>query len=51
MIIVADNGVGIEPEQLASIFGLFNQEARNRSRADGGLGVGLSLVKRLRRAP
>ena len=47
VISVADNGMGISEEHLASIFGLFHQEDRNRDRADGGLGVGLSLVRRL----
>ncbi|WP_426177177.1 PAS domain S-box protein [Massilia sp. TWR1-2-2] len=44
---IADNGVGIPAESLSSIFLMFNQVRRNMNRAQGGLGVGLSLVKRL----
>ena len=47
VVTIADNGAGIAPEHLTSIFRLFHQECRNRDRADGGLGVGLSLVRRL----
>jgi signal transduction histidine kinase len=45
---VIDTGYGIPPEQLNRIFDLFTQvpEHRNRSAA-GGLGIGLSLVRRL----
>jgi len=46
-ISVADDGVGISQEHLANIFGLFHQDDRNKDRAGGGLGVGLSLVQRL----
>jgi PAS domain S-box-containing protein len=44
---IGDNGVGIPAESLSSIFLMFNQVRRNMNRAQGGLGVGLSLVKRL----
>ncbi len=44
---VADNGVGIPAESLSSIFLMFNQVRHNLHRAQGGLGVGLSLVRRL----
>jgi CheY-like chemotaxis protein len=47
VIAVMDSGVGIAPEHLASIFGMFTQLTRNKSRAEGGLGVGLSLVRHL----
>ncbi len=42
---VADNGCGIRPEMLASIFELFVQSERPIARTQGGLGLGLALVK------
>ena len=44
---VRDNGIGIPVDALSSIFLMFNQVGHNMHRAQGGLGVGLSLVKRL----
>jgi len=44
---VRDSGVGIEPEMLPRIFDLFTQIEDRRSRAQGGLGIGLSLVRTL----
>ncbi|RYZ10292.1 MAG: response regulator [Myxococcales bacterium] len=44
---VSDNGVGIAPELLGSVFDLFVQGARTLDRSEGGLGLGLSLVKSL----
>ena len=44
---VADNGSGIEPEFLPRIFELFTQGERSPDRSQGGLGLGLALVKRL----
>ena len=44
---VADTGEGIEPELLPQIFDLFAQGRRTPDRAQGGLGIGLSLVKTL----
>lgn len=44
---VKDNGVGIPPEMLPKIFELFTQVDRSLERAESGLGIGLSLVKRL----
>jgi signal transduction histidine kinase/ActR/RegA family two-component response regulator len=44
---VRDTGIGIPPEMLSRIFGLFAQVERPQERAEGGLGVGLSLVKSL----
>jgi two-component system, sensor histidine kinase len=46
-ISVLDNGVGITPELLPNIFDLFVQSARSLDRAQGGLGIGLSVVRRL----
>ena len=42
-----DTGVGIAPEMLPRIFDLFMQEGRSVSRSQGGLGIGLALVKSL----
>ena len=42
-----DTGIGIPPEMLSRIFGLFAQAERPEERAGGGLGIGLSLVKSL----
>ncbi len=44
---VRDNGVGITAELLPRVFDLFTQEQRSLDRAQGGLGIGLSLVRRL----
>ncbi|MGZ5012084.1 MAG: PAS domain-containing hybrid sensor histidine kinase/response regulator, partial [Methylobacter sp.] len=44
---VRDNGTGIPAELLPTIFDLFQQGARTLDRAQGGLGIGLTLVKRL----
>jgi PAS domain S-box-containing protein len=47
VIAVSDTGVGIPAESLDSVFDMFNQVGRNLDRAQGGLGIGLSLVRRL----
>ncbi|MGB6603462.1 MAG: ATP-binding protein [Steroidobacteraceae bacterium] len=44
---VADNGVGIAPDLLPHVFDLFVQSDRTLDRAEGGLGIGLSVVKKL----
>jgi signal transduction histidine kinase len=44
---VRDDGVGIEPAQLAAVFELFTQVDATLDRSHGGLGIGLALVKRL----
>jgi PAS domain S-box-containing protein len=44
---VRDNGRGIDPPVLGSVFDLFYQADNSLDRAEGGLGIGLSLVKRL----
>jgi len=47
IIEVSDTGVGISSELLPRIFDLFVQGDRTLDRAQGGLGIGLSVVKRL----
>ena len=44
---VVDDGVGIEPAMLPRIFDLFAQADRSLERTQGGLGIGLTLVRRL----
>jgi PAS domain S-box-containing protein len=44
---VRDAGVGIAPEALPKIFDMFGQADGDGSRKSGGLGIGLSLVKRI----
>ncbi len=44
---VADTGMGIPAEMLPRIFDLFTQVSRSIDRAEGGLGIGLTLVRRL----
>lgn len=44
---VSDTGIGIAPELLPKIFDLFMQGRRTLARSEGGLGIGLTLVKRL----
>ncbi|MGN6512028.1 MAG: CHASE domain-containing protein [Lysobacteraceae bacterium] len=44
---VRDNGVGIEPALRSHVFDLFAQAARPLDRAQGGLGIGLALVRKL----
>lgn len=44
---VRDNGAGISPELLPRIFDLFVQAERSLDRSQGGLGIGLFVVKRL----
>ena len=45
MIEVADNGAGIAEEVLPHIFTLFAQGPRSLARSEGGLGVGLNIVR------
>ncbi len=47
VIRVRDDGMGIAPQMLESAFDLFVQSRRTLDRAEGGLGVGLTLVRGL----
>jgi signal transduction histidine kinase/ActR/RegA family two-component response regulator len=44
---IRDNGIGIEPDMLPHVFDLFVQLDRAATRSQGGLGIGLTLVKNL----
>ncbi len=44
---VEDNGVGIPPEAIPRMFELFAQGDRSPARSEGGLGIGLTLVRSL----
>jgi signal transduction histidine kinase/ActR/RegA family two-component response regulator len=46
-ISVKDTGIGIAPEKISSIFEMFEQIDNRMERTRGGLGIGLTLVKRL----
>ncbi|MFZ4289731.1 PAS domain-containing hybrid sensor histidine kinase/response regulator [Variovorax sp. HJSM1_2] len=46
-ILVKDNGPGIPPRDLQSVFDLFVQGTQDSARSFGGLGLGLSLVQQL----
>ncbi|MDH3601251.1 MAG: PAS domain S-box protein [Candidatus Tectomicrobia bacterium] len=44
---IKDNGIGINPDFLPELFELFTQADRSLDRSSGGLGIGLTLVRRL----
>ncbi|MBB5606796.1 MULTISPECIES: PAS domain S-box protein [unclassified Janthinobacterium] len=47
VIEIGDTGIGIPADALDTIFEMFTQVGQNMGRAQGGLGIGLSLVRRL----
>ncbi len=47
VVTVIDNGVGIPPDMIERVFDPFMQVASTREQAHGGLGIGLTLVKRI----
>src|SRR5262249_38816776 len=47
LVRVRDTGMGIPAEMLPRVFELFTQVERTIERAEGGLGIGLTLVRRL----
>jgi signal transduction histidine kinase len=47
IIRVRDNGIGIPEDMLGRVFDLFTQVEGSEPRSDGGMGIGLTLVRRL----
>ena len=47
VVSVRDNGMGIPADMLPRVFDMFTQVDRSLERSQGGLGIGLSLVRRL----
>ena len=47
VLVVRDTGIGIDPEMLPRIFDLFAQERQTLERSQGGLGLGLAIVRSL----
>ena len=47
VVTVQDSGIGLSPDMLPRVFDMFAQVDRSMERAQGGLGIGLALVKRL----
>jgi CheY-like chemotaxis protein len=47
VVTVRDNGIGISADSLSYIFDMFRQVDQSLERAQGGLGIGLTLVRRL----
>ncbi len=47
VLLVQDNGIGMSPDLLPRVFDLFVQSERSLDRAQGGLGIGLSVVRQL----
>lgn len=45
ILFVRDTGIGIPPETLKSMFELFSQDPRSLHHSEGGLGVGLAIVR------
>ena len=50
VVTVTDNGIGIPTASLPKLFEMFSQVDRSLERAEGGLGIGLALVKGLTEA-
>ena len=47
VVSVRDTGIGIPPEKLANVFDMFSQVDSALDRSQGGLGIGLTIVKQL----
>jgi PAS domain S-box-containing protein len=50
VVTVQDNGIGLAAESMPGLFDIFSQVDRSLERAQGGLGIGLALVKGLTEA-
>ena len=47
VVSIRDNGIGIACEELAHVFDMFRQVDQSLEKSHGGLGIGLTLVRRL----
>jgi signal transduction histidine kinase len=47
VVLVRDNGIGMSPDLIEHAFELFTQAERRVDRSQGGLGIGLAVVKRI----
>ncbi len=47
LVRVKDNGIGMAPDVLTTVFDIFTQVGNSQERSQGGLGIGLTLVRRL----
>lgn len=47
VLTVSDNGIGIDPQMLSSVFDMYAQVEAGQQMAQGGLGVGLNLVQQV----
>jgi CheY-like chemotaxis protein len=47
VVYVRDNGIGLAPNSIISVFDMFSQVAPGKGNTEGGLGIGLALVKGL----
>lgn len=47
VMLVRDTGIGLSPEKFAEVFQMFSRVATDAQRSEGGLGIGLALVKAL----
>ena len=47
VVCVSDNGIGLPAEMLVQVFDMFTQSEHSRAHAQGGLGIGLTLVRSL----
>jgi len=47
LVVVEDDGIGMAPDVIPHIFDLFTQGPRSLARSEGGLGVGLNVVRNL----
>jgi signal transduction histidine kinase len=47
LVSIRDNGIGIDRQNLSSVFDMFTQVSRSDRRTQGGLGIGLTLVRSL----
>ena len=47
LVVIEDEGRGIPPDELKSVFGMFNQSRQGLARTEGGLGLGLTIAERI----